>query len=101
MVHACGPVNGRQLILTCVMKTPRDWLALQTAIVLASLATAHAAETVKPAELVVRRANVLTVDTNQPRAQAFAVADGKFLAVGSDEAVRGFIGANTPVLDLA
>jgi predicted amidohydrolase YtcJ len=54
-----------------------------------------------PADLVVRRANVITVDTNQPRAQAFAVADGKFVAVGSDESMKPFIGANTRVLDLA
>ena len=53
-----------------------------------------------PAELVVRRANVLTVDTNRPRAQAFAVADGKFVAVGSNEAMKPFIGPNTRVLDL-
>ena len=33
-----------------------------------------------PAEMVVRKANVITVDTNQPRAQAFAVADGKWQA---------------------
>jgi predicted amidohydrolase YtcJ len=53
-----------------------------------------------PAEMVVRKANVMTVDTNQPRAQAFAVADGKFVFVGHDEAVERFIGPNTRVLDL-
>lgn len=54
-----------------------------------------------PAEMVVRKANVITVDTNQPRAQAFAVADGKFLFVGNDDAVERFIGPETRVLDLA
>ena len=54
-----------------------------------------------PAELVVRRANIITVDTNRPRAQALAVADGRFIAVGSDESVRSFIGGNTRLLDLA
>jgi len=53
-----------------------------------------------PAELVVRHANVITVDTNQPRAEAFAVAAGKFVMVGSDRAVADFIGPNTKVLDL-
>lgn len=54
-----------------------------------------------PAELVVRHANVITVDTNQPRAQAFAVVSGKFVAVGSEESVQPYLGANTRVLDLA
>jgi predicted amidohydrolase YtcJ len=54
-----------------------------------------------PAELVVRKANVITVDTNRPRAQAFAVAEGKFVFVGTDDAVRQFIGPKTRVLDLA
>jgi predicted amidohydrolase YtcJ len=54
-----------------------------------------------PAEMVLRKANVITVDTNQPRAQAFAVADGKFVFVGNDDAVERFIGPNTRVLDAA
>lgn len=53
-----------------------------------------------PAETVVRKANVITVDTNQPRAQAFAVADGKFVFVGNEDAVERFIGPKTRVLDL-
>ena len=52
------------------------------------------------AELVVRHANVITVDTNQPRAEAFAVAAGRFVMVGSDAAVRQFIGLQTQVLDI-
>jgi predicted amidohydrolase YtcJ len=54
-----------------------------------------------PAEMVLRKANVLTVDTNQPRAQAFAVADGKFVFVGNDDAVERFIGPHTRVLEAA
>ncbi|MBK8000803.1 MAG: amidohydrolase [Verrucomicrobia bacterium] len=54
-----------------------------------------------PAEMVVRNANVITVDTNQPRAQAFAVAGGKFVFVGNDDAVERFIGPETRVLDLS
>jgi predicted amidohydrolase YtcJ len=53
-----------------------------------------------PADLVVRSANVITVDTNRPRAQAFAVAAGKFVAVGTDREVAALIGPNTSVLDL-
>lgn len=53
-----------------------------------------------PADLVIRQANVLTVDSKQPKAAAFAVRDGRFIAVGSEEAVKPFIGPNTRVLDL-
>src|SRR5687768_9112000 len=53
-----------------------------------------------PAELVVRDANVITVDTDQPFARAFAIQNGKFVAVGSDESIQPFIGANTRVFDL-
>lgn len=47
-----------------------------------------------------RHANVLTVDTNHPRAEAFAVAGGKFVVIGSTAAVEPHIGPRTQVLDL-
>jgi predicted amidohydrolase YtcJ len=52
------------------------------------------------AELVVRNANVLTVDAANSKATAFAVAGGKLLAVGSDDDVKPHIGAKTRVVDL-
>jgi predicted amidohydrolase YtcJ len=54
----------------------------------------------RPADLVVRHANVITVDTNHPRAEAFAVAGGKFVMVGGNQAVAELIGPNTQVFDL-
>src|SRR5262245_41536983 len=55
----------------------------------------------EPADLVVRRANVLTVDAKQPKASAFAVRAGKFVQVGPDESVKGLIGADTKILELS
>jgi predicted amidohydrolase YtcJ len=52
------------------------------------------------ADLVVVDANVITVNTSQPRAQAFAIAHGRILAVGSDARIRKLIGPATRVLDL-
>ncbi|HEY2572611.1 MAG TPA: amidohydrolase [Verrucomicrobiaceae bacterium] len=52
------------------------------------------------ADLVIQHANVLTVDGQQPHAQSFAVREGRFVAVGADEAVSPLIGAGTTVLDL-
>jgi len=50
-------------------------------------------------DLIVLNGNVYTVDTRQPRAEAFAVKDGRFLAVGSTTDIRTLAGANTQVLD--
>jgi predicted amidohydrolase YtcJ len=54
----------------------------------------------QPAELVIRNANVLTVDAANSRATALGVAEGKLLAVGSDDDVKRHIGEKTRVVDL-
>jgi predicted amidohydrolase YtcJ len=54
----------------------------------------------EPADLVVRQANVLTVDAQQPKATAFAVRGGRFVAVGSNESVKDLVGPGTKVFDL-
>jgi predicted amidohydrolase YtcJ len=73
----------------------------QLMIFAAGLATTQPSLAAEPAQLVVRHANVLTMDPHQPRARALAVAHGNFVGVGSDELVEPFIGANTRLLDLA
>jgi predicted amidohydrolase YtcJ len=52
-----------------------------------------------PADLVLRDAKILTVDARFSRATALAIRDGRFIAVGSNDDVRGYIGAGTRVLD--
>jgi predicted amidohydrolase YtcJ len=54
---------------------------------------------VEPADLVVRDAKILTVDDGFRVAQALAVRDGRFVAVGSTTEVRARIGATTRVID--
>jgi predicted amidohydrolase YtcJ len=54
---------------------------------------------VDPADLVVLDAKILTVDDGFRVAQAFAVRDGRFVAVGSTAEVRARIGAATRVID--
>src|SRR5215469_18123328 len=51
------------------------------------------------ADLVVTNAKVYTVDTQMPRAEAFAVKDGRFLAVGSTADMKGLIGRGTETFD--
>ena len=47
------------------------------------------------AELVVFNAKVYTVDSRAPKAEAFAVRAGRFVAVGSNKDVKALIGKGT------
>src|SRR5262245_18674767 len=51
------------------------------------------------ADLVVTNAKVYTVDASQPRAEAFAVKGGRFLAVGSTQDIKGLVRKNTQTFD--
>jgi predicted amidohydrolase YtcJ len=53
----------------------------------------------QPADLVVLDAKILTVDERFREAQALAVRDGRFVAVGSTDEVRARIGHATRVID--
>jgi len=48
---------------------------------------------------VVFNARVYTVDPAMPKAQAFAVRGGRFIAVGTNEEVRGLAGPRTQLFD--
>jgi hypothetical protein len=43
----------------------------------------------RDADLVVFNAKVYTVDARMPKVEAFAVRDGKFIAVGSSDHIKG------------
>jgi len=64
-----------------------------------SVLAASPVEAAGPAELIVINANVITVDHDQPRAQAFAVAGGRFTVVGSNAQVRAASDDKTRVID--
>lgn len=51
------------------------------------------------ADLIVRNARVHTVEPQGSLAQAFAVRDGRFIAVGSNDRVSGLAGPLTEVID--
>lgn len=55
---------------------------------------------VDEADVVYRNGFVYTVDAVRSRAQAFAIRDGKFLAVGSNDGMKTVIGKDTRVIDL-
>jgi len=52
------------------------------------------------ASLAILNANVITLNSKQPRAQAIAIHEGKIVAVGSDQQIRQFAGKNTKVIHM-
>ena len=58
-------------------------LLIPTALFLSQLMTQQISAQFQP-DLVVRNANVITIDEEIPRATAFAVHQGKFIMIGSD-----------------
>src|SRR5579872_7442302 len=71
----------------------RGFLAGMSAIAL------QAAQRTDP-DLILYNANILTVDPAQPNAQAVAIAGGRFLAVGSNDDIRGMSKPGVRQLDL-
>ena len=53
-----------------------------------------------PADLIIRNAHIVTVDSKFSTATAAAVRDGRFIAVGSEPAVLKTKGPKTQVIDL-
>jgi predicted amidohydrolase YtcJ len=51
-------------------------------------------------DLALYNANILTVDAGQPRAQAVAIAGGRFFAVGSNDDVRRLARAGARQIDI-
>jgi predicted amidohydrolase YtcJ len=66
---------------------------------IASSANAATHKAVK-ADVVYINGNIYTVDTQFHRVAAMAIKNGRFLAVGPNATVRGFIGRNTTVINL-
>jgi predicted amidohydrolase YtcJ len=54
----------------------------------------------EPASLVVRGGHIVTVDEQQPRAEALAVRGDRIVAIGTDEQIAASIRSSTQVIDL-
>ena len=52
-----------------------------------------------PADVAIINAKVVTVDAGFTMAQAVAVRAGRFIAVGSNDAIRAYVGTGTRVID--
>ena len=77
------------------MLRPLPALVFMIAACVPGLATQPAA---RPADLVLLDGRVVTVDDRFSMATALAVRDGRFIAVGSNDDARAYIGSTTRVI---
>ena len=77
----------------------RTSYAITTSLLLSLTACSDSTTEGLHADLVVVAANIITVDSANPHAQALAVRGGKFVAVGSDADVRALLGPDTRIID--
>src|SRR5437762_6138412 len=57
-------------------------------------------QAVRPADLVLRNAKIVTIDESRPVAEALAVSGDTIAAVGSNQEIQAYVGPRTRVLDL-
>ena len=69
------------------------------AFLLGMVTTVIACDRSAEPDLIVHNATVLTVDANQPEAQAFAVRDGVFSHIGNDQETLALAGPSTKIVD--
>jgi hypothetical protein len=76
----------------------RPVLATVTILALSIMFASEASA--QTADLVFVNGRVFTANEGSTIAQAFAVKDGRFVAVGSSDAMRAHVGNSTKVIDL-
>ena len=69
-------------------------------IVVAALSLLACAPAEEPAHLVLMGGRIVTMDSENPEAEALAARGGELVAVGSEKAIGKFIGPDTEVIDL-
>jgi predicted amidohydrolase YtcJ len=85
----CGAVTVAK---SAIAATPASSTAAQTA-------AAAAADSRPAAELIIRNARIWTVNPKQPEADALAVLNGRFVAVGAEAEVMRWQGPHTRIVD--
>ena len=72
----------------------------QSGAVFAGLCATHltAASVSQDADVVVLNANVHTVDSQMPSAAAFAVKDGRFVAIGTNDEAKAWSGKRSETI---
>lgn len=78
----------------------RVWTVGSAAALVLAAAAGHA-KAPPPADTVLRGGTILTVDAKDRVVQAMAIRGGRIVMLGSDRAIRAFIGKRTKVIELA
>src|SRR3954452_24398644 len=92
----------RMVVESLWLRVPGGRLvAFQTAILGLACRTAMLAQPVVVADTVLINGKIVTVDPQFSIAQAVAIREGKFLAVGSNTQIEAFTGPNTVRVDLS
>ena len=81
------------------LSSRRDWLRLGAAGAFSAAGGWARGQDPRSADSVVLNATVLTVEAIVPRAEAFAVRDGRFIAVGRNDDIKSLVGPGTKVFD--
>ena len=79
----------------------RDTLLGGAAVTLVPYFSENVKAAMTSTDLILVNAKVTTLDRENPEAEAVAIRDGKFLAVGSEKDVRAAVGPNAIVIDAA
>lgn len=74
-------------------------LVIPALLALASCAAEPDVAAPNAPDMILVNGDVYTVDESTPRAQAFAVRDGRFTAIGSNEDIRALAGEDTEITD--
>jgi predicted amidohydrolase YtcJ len=94
---ANGPIPRRDFLLSAGAGVAATMVAGSAA---QAQAAPPATAAVRPADLILKNANVITIDARSSVAEAIAIAGDKILAVGPDAAMAAHTAPGTRVLDL-
>lgn len=96
-----SPITGVQFIKILTTKSP-SWVAWKEIEVVGykGAQPSPSQSQTGVADIIYYRGSILTMEKDQPAAQAIAIKDDKILAVGSNEEILKFKGASTRIIDL-
>jgi hypothetical protein len=102
MIATCPCCNQALAILTEQLSAPKVFPLLGQSHF--SQILSHIKPQVKPksafADVIYQNAQVITLNDDQPTAEAVAIQDGKILALGKTEDLQALQGENTQIIDL-
>jgi predicted amidohydrolase YtcJ len=85
-------------VLSCLLAAPAALHAEAPAPAHADAASANPTPAEAPAELVLRSAQIITMNPARPQASAVAVRQGRIVYVGDDAGVEAYVGPRTRVI---